>query len=138
MKPTSVAVRPPTPSTLQVTARNTSAATSRQPAPSASRILGTDAEERPRRGGASLDRAGNGAGSNGAATGAGVGAATRAAAAAVGTDAARNVARRPSARVSVWKSRLATSPRSDNAHAGQDGSAEVIEAPQSGQRCGSA
>ncbi len=136
MKPTSVAVRPPTPSTLQVTARNTSAATSRQPAPSASRILGTDAEERPRRGGVSLGRAGKGAGSNGAVTGAAE--ATLTAAAAVGTDAARNVARRPSARVSVWKSRLATSPRSDSAHAGQDGSAEVIEAPQSGQRCGSA
>ena len=100
--------------------------------------MGTDAEERPRRGAASLGWAGNGVASNGAVTGAGVGAATRATAVEVGTDAARNVVRRPSARVSVWKSRLATSPRSDNAHAGQDRSAEVIEAPQSGQRCGSA
>ena len=40
-----VAVRPPTPIADQVTTRNTSAATSRQSAPSPSRIFGTDAAD---------------------------------------------------------------------------------------------
>ena len=47
VSPTSTAVRPPTPSHDQATARKITAATSRQVAPSPSRILGTEAALRP-------------------------------------------------------------------------------------------
>ena len=52
VRTTRTAVRPPTPSQVQATARKITAATSRQVAPSPSRILGTEAPWRPCRTGA--------------------------------------------------------------------------------------
>ena len=57
VSPTSTAVRPPTPSHDQATARKITAATSRQVAPSPSRILGTEAALRPAGGAGGADGA---------------------------------------------------------------------------------
>ena len=112
------------PITDQVTARNTSAATSRQPAPRASRICGTEAE---------LSRArGWWAGVAGAA-GSEVVVGT-----APGVDARRSTVSSSSARVSVVNRSRAVSPSRESAQTGQEAEPGVIEAPQSGQRVGSA
>ncbi|NHA00155.1 hypothetical protein G5V59_08405 [Nocardioides sp. W3-2-3] len=62
VSPPSTAVRPPTPSADHDTARKTTAATSRQKAPSPSRIFGTEVDATPVRAGAG---AGAGAGYDG-------------------------------------------------------------------------
>ena len=139
-------VRPPTPSQLHATARNVTAATSRQSAPSVSRILGTEAPvsrgapRSPRRVASAPDRFGAGYGVASASSDPGAEPApTVAGAGCCATDACcRKSARSRSARCSVVKSSTAPEPVSGRAQRGQTCGASGREAWQSGQRDGSA
>ena len=123
---TSVAVRPPIPICDQLTARKTRAATSRQSAPSVSRIFGTDAAERV----ALADGAVNGVTAGPAAGVAGAGAWTPV--------RSRSRASSTSARLRVVKSSCPTGPVRSRRQDGQTARAVGRVAPQSGQWCGSA
>ena len=134
--------------TDQVTARKTSAATSRQAAPRPSRIRGTEAALSPPRGaGAGASYAGRSAvcgkapahvGGSGAVAGGAAAAAGVAARVSVGTDDARSSASSRSASDSVRNSRWAVSPCRLSAQTAQAAAPGVIAARQSGQRAGSA
>ena len=118
-------MRPPTPITDQVTARNTRAATSRHPAPSASSSFGTDAAlSRVRCRDATGRWTGIGAVVKGTAT--------------AGTDWVRSRASSSSARVSVVNRPCAVSPVRVSPQVGHDETPGVIAPLQSGQRRGSA
>ena len=134
VKPTRVAVRPPTPIADQVTARKTSAATKRQSAPSPSRILGTDAALRPRLAGASAGSGTQGRAANGfevEAVGAAVGVPTTAGAGCL------SATRSSSAWLNVTNSCAARCPVRDRPQDGQEDLPCSIVCRQSGHRFGS-
>ncbi len=139
-------MRPPTPSQLHATARKVTAATSRQSAPSVSRILGTEAPVNrgagrpPRRDAPAPARIGAGYGAVSPSSEPDADAASTETGA--GRDATIACCRRPasstSARCSVAKSSTAPEPVNGKAQRGQTCGASGRGVRQSGQRDGSA